>query len=52
MGWSIKLKPLDTDNIFQRKKVVDDVQAISTSTTIEQSDPGRENNPYFLQEYE
>ena len=35
-----KLKTLDADAFFKRKQVVDDVQAISTSTTFEQLDSG------------
>ena len=46
-----KLKPLDTDDFFQ-KKVVDDVQDISTGNIFEQSYPGRKKNPDLLQEDE
>ena len=38
--------------IFQEKKVIDDIQASLTSTTIEHSYSVRKNNPYFLQEAE
>ena len=47
----VRLKPLDTE-VFQKKKVVDDVQASLTGATIEQSVSRRENYPYLLQEAE
>ena len=33
-----KLKSLDTDDVFNIKQVVDDIQASSTGTIFEQSD--------------
>ena len=47
-----KLKPLDTDDTFKRKNVIDGIQASLTGTTIEQSDLGRKINPYLLEEAE
>ena len=37
---------------FKRKKCIDDIQANSTGTKIEQSDSGMKNNPNLLQESE
>ena len=36
--------------IFQKKKVVDDIEASLTGTKFEQSASGRKKNPDFLQE--
>ena len=36
--------------IFQKKKVIDDIEAGLTGTTIEQSDSGKKKNPDLLQE--
>ena len=46
-----KLKPLDKGN-FSKEKVIDESQDILTSTTIEQSDPVKKNNPDLLQKSE
>ena len=39
-------------NIFQRKKVIDNTQASLTGTATEQSCSGRKNNTYLLKESE
>ena len=38
--------------IYQKKKVIDDIQDSLTDDKIEQSASVREKNPYLLQEYE
>ena len=38
--------------IFNKKKIIDDIQDSLTGTTIEQSASGRKRNPYLLQESE
>ena len=44
-----KLTSLDTYD-FSKEKFIGESQASLTSTTIEQSASGREDNPYLLQE--
>ena len=52
MGWSLKIKTSGYRRFFQKKKVIIDIQAILTGTTIEKSASRRKNNPDLLQESE
>ena len=47
-----KLKTLNIEGVFLRKKFINYLQSSLTGDTIEQSDYGRKDNPDFLQEAE
>ena len=48
----LKLKPLDIEDFLKRKIIINDLQSNLTGTKIEQSDSGRKEDPYLLQEAE